>query len=235
MRKFILFFIFLASLYADNPNEHLIDAVLANNLNEAKKAVALGADVNYKTPGDEYFPLGLAARFGYMRMVLFLLNMGADVNLCKTGGWNALMAAADEGHLKIVQLLVTKGANVNSQTKMGRTVLMRAAYHGRDEVVRYLISKGAEVNAQDKEGTTALMLAAQQGQVETIRVLLQNKADPNIVNHKGKTAVDYAKEYKSQREALGFTDGDLVLAVFQEEKKVDKKQAAHKKHKKSRK
>ncbi|MCS6984218.1 MAG: ankyrin repeat domain-containing protein [Leptospiraceae bacterium] len=195
LRNTLLFLALVQVGFASSADKLLYEAVWKRDLQKAKEAVARGANVNYKTPYDEDFPLGIAAYLGDLRMVLFLLNMGAHVNLAKKGGWNALMAAADEGHLKIVQLLITKGAAVDSKTAMGRSVLMRAAYQGQTEIVRYLLRQGANPNAQDNEGTTALMLAAQNGHEDVVHLLLARGARVELVNQKGKRAIDYAREY----------------------------------------
>ena len=153
------------------PEPALVRAVLTGTLDEVKKALAAGADVN-QTAGSGVSPLAAAALQGRVDMMESLLAAGASVDAGDVTRTTPLMTAASQGHLSAVELLIKRGANPNVQDQSGMTALMAAASSGRDDMVRLLIDRGADVTARDKQGTTALMAAAFGGHAAAGRVLI---------------------------------------------------------------
>ena len=84
--------------------------------------------------------LHIAAFWGRLEVVEFLVGAGADVNATNNDGDTALHLAAWEGHLEVVEFLVGAGADVNAADDDGDTALHLAARHG--DVVDYLESVG---------------------------------------------------------------------------------------------
>jgi uncharacterized protein len=54
--------------------------------------------------------LMLAAQYGYMEVVQFLLDQGADANLTDHQGETALMKAYRAGHLQVAEMLTNRAA-----------------------------------------------------------------------------------------------------------------------------
>jgi len=75
-------------------NDELVSAVIANDLDRAKAAIARGADVNAKALDVDMTPLIVAASAGGQPMVEWLLEKGADVNAANKAGQTALILAA---------------------------------------------------------------------------------------------------------------------------------------------
>ena len=101
-----------------------------------------------------------AAQDGYLALVRFLVEDGADVHIRDADGWTALMKAANGGHLEVVKLLVARGAEVNARNNAGWTALMKAAMEGHLALVKFLVAHGADIYIKNEEGDTALMRAA---------------------------------------------------------------------------
>ena len=129
-------------------NDELVSAVMANDLDRAKAAIARGADVNAKALGVDMTPLIVAASAGGQPMVEWLLEKGADVNAANKAGQTALILAASGGRTAIVRLLLDKGANPGAKTIGGQTALEMAAHEGRTEVVALLTEKGARLDTK---------------------------------------------------------------------------------------
>lgn len=189
-----------------SPTEQLEAAIYANDAAKVTAAVKAGANPNGGTYGGHY--LGIAATHNYDKAVKALVEAGADVNRSSSGGWTAVMAAADNGHLEVLKYLVSKKADLNARTRQGRTPLMRASYHGKTEVAQYLIAQGAKVNDTDSNGVTALMLAAQAGHLETCRVLVNAGAKKDAATQDKRTALTLVKDILKEDAKNGITAKD---------------------------
>src|SRR6185437_13258486 len=91
------------------------------NLKEVERLISNGADPNAHYGKYDTFPLGIASRHGYLEIVKFLLEKGANVNEYNHEGYGPLAFAAGEGHEDIVRLLISKGADPNKVRNNGTT------------------------------------------------------------------------------------------------------------------
>ena len=80
----------------------------------------------------------LAAYSGYVEMVRFLVEIGADKEQTDNCGQRPLHIAAKAGDLNIVRFLIERGASHNSTTEAGKTALDLASERGHTDVVGFL-------------------------------------------------------------------------------------------------
>lgn len=66
-----------------------------------------------------YTPLHVAAHFGQINMVRFLLSQGANVDNSTAIGYTPLHQAAQQGHVVIINLLLENKAKPNATTNVG--------------------------------------------------------------------------------------------------------------------
>lgn len=123
----------------------LIDAVDAQRIEEVRRLVERGADIDAAVRGDGT-ALIRAAAHGDLAMVEELIRLGADVNHASRGDGNPLIVAAKGGHTDIVARLVAAGADVNGVVAGDETPLINAARGGHLHVVTLLVEHGADVN-----------------------------------------------------------------------------------------
>ena len=97
-----------------------------------------------------------AAMGGYLDVVCFLVDHGADIHIKNKDGETALMRAAWGGRLEVVKFLVSKGGDIHTRDNSGWTALMKAAVSGHLAVMRFLVALGAEGHARNNSGETAL-------------------------------------------------------------------------------
>ena len=169
----------------------LSDAVRTGNIEDVKKHLAAGADVNAKDMYEDT-PLYEAVKLGYKGIAELLLANGADVNVKNNVGWVPLHMATALDHKEIVELLVTNGANVDAKDDDGSTPMHYAAWYDRKEVAELVIAGGADVNAKDENGWTPLHYATDAGLMEISGLLIEQGADVNARDMDGKTPLDRA-------------------------------------------
>ncbi len=121
----------------------LHDAAFIGDINEVKRLIAEGIDVNQKDFGGRT-PLHLTARYGYPAVAEHLIANGADVDAKDNGGRTPLIEAAAHGDAAVVELLIAKGADVNAKDQDGLTPLQRAVRMGYKNMVQLLKRHGAK-------------------------------------------------------------------------------------------
>ena len=171
-------------------NNMLIEAVSENKIEEVKKALKKGANVNVITKNTT--PLLIASGYaGYTEIARILIDQGADVNLRKKrDDETPLTYASMYGHLEIVKMLLNAGADVNMQGGCGRTPIMYAASHGNEpkykEIIKLLLQKGADPNIRNQADDNALLeiLWKEDVDPETVQLLIDHGLDINFKSEK---------------------------------------------------
>ena len=177
----------MSSHRADEMGKALIGASARNDLNEIRKQLRMGADVEYllrlmNQDGElSTTPLIIASGLGHLSAVTLLIESGADVNKQEPCvGYTSLHASTQDGRFRVIQFLISKGARVNVRNRDGSTPLHMIAFNGHKEAAIYLLNHGAEVNAAKNDGLTPLMLAVQQTHLPLVDLFLLRGADPNL-------------------------------------------------------
>ena len=146
----------------------LHDAAAVGNLRRVQELLGdSSATPNVFSP--DGFPIvALAAVFGHLGVVRYLLSQGADVNAVSTNGtgYTALTGAVASGHTGIVEWLLEHGANANYRYAAGYSPLLTAAANGHLEIAKLLLAHGADVRAVTNDGKTAVMLATERNHPE---------------------------------------------------------------------
>jgi uncharacterized protein len=107
-------------------------------------------------------PLTLAAFEGRVKIVKYLLDVGADPNYSASNGWTPLIAAANDGRKRVVEILLDAGANPNLADANGKTALHHLCFCPRKvapEIVSILIARGANPLQENPNSEIAYQLA----------------------------------------------------------------------------
>merc|ERR1712025_1055650 len=115
-----------------------------------------GAKLNVKTVnsipalrGKNYGDTALiwASTEGHDKVVKFLIDKKAVVNVQNDGGLTALIYASSKGHKKIVKYLLDANAIIQAASKENETALSLAKKNGHREIVKMLEKALAEGQA----------------------------------------------------------------------------------------
>ena len=164
-------------------DEQLRAAAYANDVVEATRLIAEGADVNAKDDSVQSAYLIATSEVGDdPRLLELTLANGADVASLDSYNGTGLIRAADRGYATIVARLLQTDIDVDHVNRLGWTALLEAIILGggdaaHTEVVRQLVEAGADVNLPDGEGMKPLAHAEASGFTEMASILRAAGAD----------------------------------------------------------
>lgn len=130
----------------------------------------------------------LATQNKNIKMVKFLIQQGAALDLPDNNGNTALHAATQGNNINIVEILLEQGASPDLRNKFGFNPLHIAARNGFIEIGKLLLNNGLDIDANITGGTirgTALSEAVLAGQLNFVKLLLVNGANPNPLDSLG--------------------------------------------------
>ncbi|XP_065198115.1 ankyrin-1-like [Sycon ciliatum] len=137
---------------------------------------------------------------GQVRMLHFLLAMGADAQQGDKDGLLPLHIAAREGHDPCISVLLAVGSDVNTVTVSGYTPAHYAAAKGRMDTLQLLQKSGANLTAKAKDGYLPVEFAKANKQSECAEYLDKMKLDdgnlPDIESREALSARVKAAEDK---------------------------------------
>jgi ankyrin repeat protein len=178
-------------LYAQTPNERLLNAASDGNELELVAALKDSADVNAQTY-QGVTALMYASEQGKTDLARILLFNGANPNVLPENGLTALMSAASFGYLDVAEELIKNHANLDAKDENGVTALMYAAGFGNWVMADMLIFYGANIKYKDNDSTDALMAASFGGHKDLVGLLVSHGADPNSRSRNGMTPLWFA-------------------------------------------
>ena len=158
-------------------DQRLLAAAYANRVDEAKRRIAEGADVNAKDRTQQSAYLIATSEVGDdIRLLDLTLANGAEVNDKDSYNGTGLIRAAERGHARIVERLLRAGIDKDHVNRLGWTALLEAIVLGsggeeHTATVRALVRGGVDVNIPGKDGVTPLAHAEQRDYEEIARIL----------------------------------------------------------------
>lgn len=170
------------------PTINLYRAIHTGDLDQIKRHIYWGTDVNSPDPDGDY-PLHVAARRGRVVIAQHLLDSGADPNAFNLGGATPLRVALENGKTQVAQVLVKKGAADDPQALFFD--LVRDGVTDRDSL-KLLLERGADIDARDGKGDAAIHIAVRNNQVLLVKRLIDQRADLNQPNDEGRTPLQIA-------------------------------------------
>lgn len=135
-----------------------------------------GAEVNLKTAQT---PLMAAVDCDNKEMMEFLIERGAEINVCDKGRISPLLIAAYNQSLDILKYLIDHGADLEIKDKDGNTTLMVCARFEKPESLKLLLEYGANINEIDSNGMTAFKMACRYDSKKCAAIIAEYMAKTN--------------------------------------------------------
>ena len=161
-----------------SPEDALLSAARANDVEAARALIAGGADVNHQDPSRQSAFLIAASEVGDdPRLLDLTLAGGADVRATDGYDGTALIRAAERGFPAIVGRLIEAGVEIDHVNRLGWTALHEAIILGDGSepyvrVVQQLVDAGADATlASRTDGVTPIEHARSRGFTEIADIL----------------------------------------------------------------
>ena len=165
---------------------------------EAMLKLLVEAGAEMKASRNSVTELHEAAATGNVRLVQWLLDLGADPNAADRFGTRPVHTAAAYSNGATVRCLLEAGQNVQIADHHGRTPLHVAAQCGTIEGVKVLLEMGANVSSTDINGLTPLEYAL---------YTYGNKASVHRILHLGASMADQLRETRTCTTETNTPDG----------------------------
>ncbi len=200
----------------DTLDRALIAATWGNDMAEATRLIAEGADVNAKDETIQSAYL-ISTSEGYVDLLKLTLAHGADIRSTDSYNGTGLIRAADRGHAEVIARLLRAGVDVNHVNNLGWTALHEAIILGNGDqryidCVRLLFSGGADPELPSQgDGIRPLGHAESQGSTviaSTIRRMIESDP-PEDAEHAIALA---ARDGDPDGIVLGMRTASLTLA-----------------------
>lgn len=168
---------FLHACSVRNYNPIVVDNYIEQNIdrNTLYEAINVKAD-NGQT--------ALHISFGFLSLMLRLIESGIDVNAVDNMGFNALIYNVRNPHCDEAapRILIEAGLDVNAQDAEGCTALHYEAANGDAATVSLLLQHGANPMIKNKKGYTPLNMAtARNGTIRTLCAAIKLVTMPEIL------------------------------------------------------
>lgn len=171
------------------PTINLYRAVHIGDLDQIKRHMFWGTDVNMPGPNGDY-PLHVAVGQGRVAIVRELLRHGADPNARDALGRTPLHVALANGKVPAVRMLLKEPVDDDLPELLNELVREGAA--DRD-TLDFLVQRGVDINTLGPNGRPPLHLAVASGNVKLAKRLITAGADVNLGDAKGTTPLSLAQ------------------------------------------
>ncbi|MDD3927414.1 MAG: ankyrin repeat domain-containing protein [bacterium] len=166
-------------------------------------------------------------RRGHAYLAELLLSNGADPNLGRVKGRDALLWAIGKNMQKTALLLIEKGASLNTRDEydvesFGRTPLLLAITKS-EAITAAMIEKGVDIKSADRNGNTPLKYAVKEGCWKAFELLVKHGAlevdgaGPMLMEVTRRNGLEMAKAVLDTGQSVNIHDDDrvtpLILAV----------------------
>ena len=198
---------YLYSYFGSN-EKALVSSILTGDNDQIMKLVDKNVDLNIVDENGNGM-LYVAVQGNQPQTIVFLVNLGLDINMLNQQGINPLMYAIKlRNDLVASEIIKIQSLRINELDRKGRTALHYAARYGAAKIANQLLEAGINVDVVDAKGNNALHVCAKTGNFNVAKVLLRWHVDTERKNKHEFIPLGVAVFHK-RREMVG-----LILAAM---------------------
>ncbi|KAJ5759050.1 hypothetical protein N7520_006206 [Penicillium odoratum] len=142
----------------DNRGDSSLHAAVGTATDESTVPllVKYKVDLDLQNPDTGNTALHIAVKCRRPRIILFLLEKGAAIDIANDDGYTPLQLAANMDNCEAISLLLQHCAHIEAKSLSGPTALQYAAWKGHWIAFDLLLIGGADINVWNKQGETLL-------------------------------------------------------------------------------
>ncbi len=204
-KKDAIQYLHLRGIGQEQYDDELINHLETGDTKTAAALVAAGARINRS--GDEKKPFLLAAQYGDVELLQFMVKRGADINIVDKQpekgavgmGRTAQFYAVKADKLDNLKYLNTLGLSYNATSKDEArydNVIRHAASHGSMKCTLFLLSTGIDPHETFQGGRNLLFCAAGSGNLKLVKHLIRLKVQPRLATGIGHSTLTWAAVMK---------------------------------------
>jgi hypothetical protein len=166
---FISIVFFILNYNKWRPDRHIYKAVITNDSQEIIRLVSHHKwQANIVSLNGCVTPLHWACNSSEDKIVLLLLELGANPNAISNEKGTPVHWAVSKSNLIKLGYLIQYGANLNIQDEQGKTPLHWAVHFNSLLTVTFLVEHGADITICDVDGKTPLELSRSKSEWENV-------------------------------------------------------------------
>ncbi|MGD2072771.1 MAG: ankyrin repeat domain-containing protein, partial [Candidatus Thorarchaeota archaeon] len=177
-------------------DKEILRAAEVGNLEGVKKAIEKGADINAQ---NEFFlesALHIASSKGFLEIVEFLVDYGADILLLNATDFTPIHLAARDGRIGVVELLLSKAERIPERILNDAMHVGQMSVDGDPRIVQmlenYRVKQAKPSTGSVENAEVALLEGAHDGDSEKVIAALEAGAQIEIVDNRGMTPIIWA-------------------------------------------
>ncbi|MBU2651492.1 MAG: ankyrin repeat domain-containing protein [Bacteroidetes bacterium] len=220
----MIYFFLIANLHSQS----IHDVILHGDLLKVKSLVENNPNLLEFTNDNYNSCIHYGARTGFVEIIEFLIQKGADVNSENIAQETPLHFAAAFGHPDAIIVLLKNGANINAKNYEGSTPLHYAVQFADMQSIEPLVENGTDVNARNILDYTPLDYACAFHKEDVIKylksygALASQPGDPEIAQlTENVYRITYPYCERSNIAVLRGNDGLLLVDTGCDEKLIE--------------
>jgi ankyrin repeat protein len=177
-------------------DKELLEAAEAGDLEGVKKALEKGAKIDAQSEFFSESALHIASSKGFLEIVEFLVDQGADILLLNGTDFTPIHLAARDGRIRVVEFLLSKVEKIPERLIWDMINVGQMSVDGDPRIVQMLenysvkLAKPSTGSVEDAEAS--LLEGAHDGNLEQVITALEAGAEIEVVDNRGMTPIIWA-------------------------------------------
>jgi ankyrin repeat protein len=177
-------------------DKELLEAAEAGDMEGVKKTLEDGANIDAQNEFFSESALHIASSKGFLEIVEFLVDQGADILLLNATDFTPIHLAARDGRTKVVEFLLSRAEEIPERILSDAMHVGQMSVDGDPRIVQmlenYRVKQAKPSTDSVDEAETNLLEGAHDGNIEQVIAALKAGAEIEVVDNRGMTPIIWA-------------------------------------------